>query len=157
MVMKRIHIAVIVLIVGFTVSCNVTKNVPEGDALFKGSTIKVEGSDIPKQKKKQITVELKGITTPRPNSRFLGVPFKLMLYNLAGPPDPTDDPENKGGIRRWIRSMGEPPVLLSDVNLQATNDVLTNHMENRGFFHAKTVSDTVVNKKKATASYFVTP
>ena len=155
MVMKRLHIAVIVLFVGLTVSCNVTKYVPPGDALFRGSSIKVEGTGIPKQKKKQITVELNGITSPRPNSRFLGVPFKLMIYNIVGPPDPKDDPENKGGIKRWIRSMGEPPVLLSDVNLQATNDVLTNHMENRGFFQAKTVSDTIVKKKKATANYFV--
>src|SRR5688572_14943276 len=139
---KSIHIAAIVLIVGFTVSCNVTKHVPPGDALFKGSSIKVEGGGIPKQKKKQITVELNGITTPRPNSRFLGIPLKLMLYNLAGPPDPDDDPNKKRGLRRWIRGMGEPPVLLSDVNLQATSDVLTNHMENRGFFHAKTAADT---------------
>ena len=155
MAMKRIPVAAIVLVVCIAVSCNVTKYVPEGDALYKGASIKVEDSGIAKQKSKQITVELNGITTPRPNSRFLGIPLKLMFYNLAGPADPNDT--KKRGLRRWIRSLGEPPVLVSDVNLQANNDVLTNHMENRGFFHANTVSDTIVKKKKATANYFVKP
>ena len=155
MLSKR-YFAVWVTIIVMVIGCNVTKNVPANDALYKGASIKVKGAGT-KKKNKILTAELRPITRPRPNSRFLGIPFKLMLYNLAGKPDPTDDPKKEKGIRRWIRSLGEPPVLLSEVNLKNNADIITNHMNNRGYFHASTESDTVVKKKKAMAVYSVKP
>ncbi|HUR11590.1 MAG TPA: BamA/TamA family outer membrane protein [Flavitalea sp.] len=137
--------------------CNVTKNVPAGDALYRGASIKIEGAGLSKQKKKIVNAELRTLTRPRPNTRFLGIPFKLMLYNLAGKPDPKDDPKKEKGFRRWLRSLGEAPVLLSDVNLKNNADILRNHMENRGFFHASAEGDTSVKNRKAMANYFVKP
>ena len=144
----------LVFVVVLLGSCNITKHVPPNDALYMGASVKVEGTGSPK-KNKTLNSELKAITRPRPNTRFLGIPFKLMLYNLAGKPDPTDDPKKQKGLRRMIRRMGEPPVLLSQVNLKHNSDVLDNHMENRGYFHSATEADTAVKNKKATANYFV--
>ena len=126
-------------------SCRITKNVPEGDALFMGSSIKVEQSSVSKRATKDLKSELKSITRPRPNRRFVGIPFKLSLYNLGG----------KKGIGKWIRKKGEPPVLLSELNLERNKKVLTNRLENQGFFIAEVKGDTSVKGKKARAVYTV--
>jgi len=125
--------------------CNTTKNIPAGDALYTGHTVKVENADVPKKEKKVITADLQGLIRPRPNSRILGIPFKLVLYNMAG--------KSNNFINKFLRKNGEPPVLLSSVKLDRNIQVVTNTLENRGFFHAKTTGDTVVKNKKASAVY----
>ncbi|MCW3082072.1 BamA/TamA family outer membrane protein [Segetibacter sp.] len=125
--------------------CNITKKVPEGDALYTGHKVKVENASVSNNEKKVITADLQALIRPRPNSRLLGIPFKLGLYNMAG--------KKNNFINKFLRKNGEPPVLLSSVKLERNLQVLTNTLENRGFFHAKTTADTVVKDKKASASY----
>src|SRR3954464_3024990 len=125
--------------------CNTTKNIPQGDALYTGHTVKVENAQVPKNEKKVITADLEGLIRPRPNSRILGIPFKLVLYNMAG--------KSNNFINKFLRKNGEPPVLLSSVKLDRNIQVVTNTLENRGFFHAKTTGDTLVKNKKASATY----
>lgn len=125
--------------------CNVTKHVPDGDALYTGHTVKVEHASVPKNEKKVITADLQALVRPRPNSRILGIPFKLNLYNMAG--------KSNNFINKFLKKNGEPPVLLSSVKLDRNIQVLTNTLENRGFFHARVTGDTVVKNKKASATY----
>lgn len=134
--------AVIGLVFG---GCNVTKNVPAGDALYTGHTVKVENADVPKNEKKVVTADLNALVRPRPNSTILGIPFKLNLYNMAG--------KSNNFINKFLRKSGEPPVLLSSVKLDRNVQVLTNTLENRGFFHAKVTGDTLIKDKKASATY----
>ena len=132
-------------------SCNLTKFVPQGDALYTGATIRVKDSTISKKEKKTVLEQTENLPRPKPNSKFLGVPFKLILYNLGGDP-------NKGGfIRKFFRKAGQPPVLLSSVRLNYNVDVLRNYLENIGYFHARAEGDTVVKKKKGHAYYTLTP
>ena len=65
-------------------ACNVTKNVPANDALYTGATVKVESDTLGNKKKAPIRTRLQAIARPRPNSRILGIPFKLHIYNLGG-------------------------------------------------------------------------
>jgi outer membrane protein insertion porin family len=128
------------LIALLSAGCNVTKNIPEGDALYTGHTVKVENASVPKNEKKVITADLQGLLRPRPNSRILGIPFKLNLYNMAG--------KSNNFINKFLRKTGEPPVLLSSVKLDRNTQVLTNTLENRGFFHAKVTGDTTVKIRR---------
>ena len=132
-------------------SCNVTKLVPDGDQLYTGATVKVEDSTLNKKGKKSIVNQTKGLTRPKPNSKFLGIPFKLILYNMGG------DPEKGGFIRKFLRRIGEPPVLASSLNLEYNEKVLDSYLENVGYFQAAAAGDTVVKKKKAHATYVLTP
>ena len=79
---KAIYFFIIVMI--FFASCNTTKLVPKGDALYTGATIKVKDSTLSKKEKKKIVEQTENLPRPIPNSKFLGIPFKLNLYNLAG-------------------------------------------------------------------------
>ena len=56
-------------------------------------------------------------------------------------------------INKFLRKTGEPPVLLSQLNLARNIQILTNSLENKGFFHAKVTGDTIVKNKKASSSY----
>jgi outer membrane protein insertion porin family len=136
------YVALLALISG---SCNVTKKVPEGDALYTGHTVKLENAPVSKREKKVIKVDLDGLIRPKPNSRILGIPFKLVLYNMAG--------KSNNFINKFLRKNGEPPVLLSSVKLEHNAELMTNRLENRGFFHAKSTGDTIVKDKKASATY----
>ncbi len=132
------------------VSCNSTKLVPKGDALYTGATIKVDDSTLSKKEKNKIVDRTEDLPRPKPNGKFLGIPIKLDLYNLAG------DPKKKGFIRKLLRKFGEPPVLLSSVKPAFNAKVISNFLQNVGYFQAATRWDTIVKKKKAKAIYTVT-
>lgn len=127
------------------VGCNATKFVPEGDALYTGATVKLENSSASSKQNKVLKTDLEGLLRPRPNSSILGIKFKLGLYNLAG--------KKNNFISKFLRKSGEPPVLLSSLKLDRNNELLTNTLENKGFFHAQVTGDTVVKDKKASATY----
>ncbi|MEP6928138.1 MAG: BamA/TamA family outer membrane protein [Ginsengibacter sp.] len=141
-------ISVVALLI---ISCNLTKNVPKGDALYTGATIKVKDSTLSKKEKNKVADFTEHLPRPKPNSKFLGIPFKLILYNLSG------DPKKKGFIRKFLRKLGEPPVLLSNVNLEYNVKVLKNNLENVGYFRNDASGDTTVKKKKAHATYTIEP
>lgn len=131
----------------FIFSCNYTKNIPKGDALYTGATIKVKDSTLSRKEKNKIVDMTEHLPRPNPNSKFLGIKLKLGLYNMSG------NPEKGGFIRKLLRKNGEPPVLLSSVNLDYNAKVLRNFLENQGYFHADAKGDTVVKKKQARAIY----
>jgi len=133
------YIAVIITI-SLLASCSATKKVPAGDALYMGATIKFDSSGLSAKKRKDLRNDLGELTRPRPNRRVLGIPFKLLFNNT-----------------RLFRKKGEPPVLLSAVNLEHNEKVLQSSLENRGYFVARVRSDTTVRRKKARAIYTVQP
>ncbi len=133
-------------------SCSNTRKLPAGEALYLGATVKVEGSELSRKEKKSLRSELSSLTRPRPNKKFLGIRFKLTMYNLAGNPKKENSP---AGILK--NRLGEPPVLLSEVNLERNEKVLQSFLENTGYFKATVKGDTIVKKKKATAVYTVKP
>jgi outer membrane protein insertion porin family len=122
-------------------SCNTTKRVPANDALYMGATVKVESDSLANKKKRAIRTQLQALARPRPNSRFLGIPLKLYFYNMGGL------------FKKW----GEPPVLLSSLNLENNVKILQNTLENTGYFRASVTGDTVLKNKKARAIYTAKP
>jgi outer membrane protein insertion porin family len=141
--MARLVLYLLIIATLLTVSsCSITKKVPDNDALFLGSGVKVESDSLSKKKKTAIRSQLKPLTRPRPNKRFIGIPLKLHFYNMGGL------------FKRW---WGEPPVLLSSVNLENTSKILQNNLENAGFFRSSVTGDTIVKGKKARAEYTAQP
>ena len=52
---------------------------PKGDALYTGATIKVKDSTLSKKEKNKVVDFTEHLPRPKPNSKFLGIPFKLIL------------------------------------------------------------------------------
>jgi outer membrane protein assembly factor BamA len=132
------HIILTVAIL-FLASCNITKKVPPGDALYTGASVKVDGPELSKKEKKSIASDLSSLARPTPNKKILGIRFKLFFYNLG----------------LFKKKLGEPPVLLSDLNLEYNEKVLQSTLENQGFFQASVQGDTVTKKRMAKAIYTV--
>ena len=133
------YLYVIAITVILSAGCSATKSVPANDALYTGATFKLKNSSASKKQNKVLTSDLQALIRPKPNSRLLGIPFKLLIYNAAG--------KKNNFINRFLRKKGEPPVLLSSVNLAKNTQVLSNTLENKGFFHAKATGDTTVKNK----------
>lgn len=110
---------------------------PPGESLYVGSTVKVEGATRGAKEKKTLKDELAGLVRPRPNSKFLGIRFKLMANRIPF----------------LGKKMGEPPVLTSSVNFEKNNEVLQNRLQNRGYFHAAVTWDTTTKRKKTRATF----
>jgi len=135
----------------FFTSCNTTKLVPKDDALYTGATIRVKDSTLLRKQKNKIVDQTEHLPRPLPNSKFLGIPFKLILYNMAG------DTSKHNFIRKFLRKLGQAPVLLSSVNVDYNVKVLQNYLQNIGYFQAIASGDTIVKRRKGHAYYTLTP
>jgi outer membrane protein insertion porin family len=132
--------------------CSNTKYLPEGDMLYVGGEVKVEDSTLTKKQRKTMEKEMEALLRPRPNRAFLGLKFKLYMYNIAG------EPKKDSGFRHWLRTkVGEPPVLFSQVDLDYNADVLQNYAENKGYYKARTGADSVSKNRRAKAMYTLSP
>ncbi|HUQ67135.1 MAG TPA: hypothetical protein VM101_13320, partial [Flavitalea sp.] len=132
-------------------SCSNTKYLPKNESLYIGDDIHIKAPQLKKSQRKAIKGELSPLVRPKPNTHFLGMRPKLWLWNIAG------KPKKKISLRRLIKSLGEPPVLASTVNLERNDVVLQNHLENDGFFNAAVIGEFAIKKRRATAVYTVEP
>jgi outer membrane protein insertion porin family len=131
-------------------ACSNTKYLPAGESLYIGAKVKVNTTGKTEKKAKTMRSELAGLTRPRPNKSILGLRFKLWVYNIAG------HPKKETSLRGKLKyKVGEPPVLLRDVNLDRNIKVLQSNIQNQGFFQATVKGDTTVKNRRATAHYTV--
>ncbi|HET7000327.1 MAG TPA: hypothetical protein VFI33_03425, partial [Puia sp.] len=132
------------------VACSQTKGLKEGQYLYKGPVIKINSPEkISGRKKSQIKSQLEGLLRPKPNGTFLGIPFKLLIYNMAAEP-------KRKGLSYWLKNkVGEPPVLGSMSAFGKNRLILQNHLENIGYFQDSVKLDTVTKKLKIRDIYTV--
>src|SRR5690606_12599748 len=120
-------------------SCSATKKVPEGDALYTGAKVEIKDKGMKASERKELRSDLESLTRPRPNKKLLGIRWNLLFYNMG----------------LFKKKLGEPPVLLSQLDLDHNVKVLESSLVNRGYFHARVSGDTTVKRKKAKATYTV--
>ena len=136
-------------------SCSTTRTVPEGDRLYTGSDVKWISDTVTKKKPKDYSDLADGMNSrirPNRNRRFLGMPFKLWLYNLG------NEPKGKGLNYLLRKKWGEPPVLLSQAKPDYTSRILEEYLVDNGYFQAGVTSAVKLSgKKKASLNYTATP
>lgn len=138
------------LLVMMIVSCNPLKKIPQNDALYTGASLKIDSTPLSKKQKKQLQSDLKALIRPKPNKKFLGMRLKLTAYYAAG------NPKKEKSIAGWLKyKVGEPPVLLSEVNIDRNVEVLQNTLENTGYFNAEVQWDSTIKGRTASLAYTV--
>ncbi|MEK6452284.1 MULTISPECIES: translocation and assembly module lipoprotein TamL [unclassified Myroides] len=147
------HILAGGVVFAFLFSCSATRHLKENEYLYTGGKIIIESDSLSKSQKSEMADGLQGLLRPIPNSSFLGMHPKLFFYNLGGNPDKT----NK--LRRWLRNkMGQPPVLIDQVDMDQNRAILSNRLENQGYFNVEVSSDSVVvSEKKRRVDYTIVP
>ncbi|WP_026475034.1 translocation and assembly module lipoprotein TamL [Alkaliflexus imshenetskii] len=124
--------------------CSSTKYVPEGERLLSRVRINHDARDMSRE-------DLKLYLRQQENLRILGVwRLHLGLYNLSG----RDDSK---GFNRWLRRIGEAPVIYDSSLVDRSVEQMGLYMRNRGYYLAQ-VKDTVTfpSDKKARVTYNIT-
>ena len=145
---KVISLAYILLLWG----CSVSKYIPEGESLYTGAKIKIYAdSSLTKKQTKLVNEQLVTIIRPIPNKTIFGFPYKVWLYYVLG------EPRKKKSPRKWFRDkFGEPPVLASKRAVNINTEIISNFLNNEGYFRSTASGDLIVNGKKANAIYTAT-
>lgn len=86
------------------------------------------------------TDSILSLVNPKPNTRILGYPLKLKLYQMA----PIDANGNK---RSWLSKIGEAAVLVKQKSIDQSKDQLKSFFEAQGYFKVE-VHDTVIKRKR---------
>jgi len=128
-------------------ACSTTKYVPQGEKLYTGASVKVEDKNIKKADSKNISTEMKALVRPKPNSSLLGMRIKLWLYYKTK--------ARKGFIQKFFSKYGEPPVYVSQVNLETNSNIMQNRLQNESYFQSTVRGDTIGKKKTASAEFIV--
>lgn len=110
-------------------ACAVKKYMPEDAYLYSQGKVVLE-SEKELEDKKYIQQKVDEVLFPTPNSSTLGLRPKLHFYYKA-------QREKPGIINSFLnKKIGEKPVYFSDVNLENTEKVLINRLENLGHFNS---------------------
>ena len=142
-----IYILPLLLLLVLSSGCSVTKAVPEGQALFWGYDVKVNGEKDTSKRSAEMEAELSATVRPQPNASILGMRPKLAIYNAFYT-------EKEKGLKHWIMTkLGEPPVLFSEVDTASISQVMSNRLHNRGYFNNTVGSTASIKDKKATIDW----
>ena len=129
-------------VLGLLASCNTTKYVPEGKYLLHNYEIKSDSRQINRD-------EIDNYVRQKPNKSILGFKFHLFLYNLS-------KAEKDNGINRWLRRIGEEPVIF-DVNTQnRTVTQMELYLRNKGYYKGIISDTTIIKNQKAQTIYTIT-
>lgn len=143
---------IFIILCGFLLySCSNTKYLPQDEQLFVGGKVNVLDTNLSKTEKSKIEDYLAESIRPKPNKSFLGMRWRLYVYNIVGTPK-----REQGGLKNWLRDkLGEPPVLASQVNLNTNNSIFENQLNNIGYLNAEVTSTKKTKNQRTTALFSV--
>jgi len=124
------NISLLFLVLFTCYACSVKRYIPEDEYLYRGGTIHLEDS-VKQENLSTLEEQLNSMLYPEPNSSFLGSYPGLYYYYK-------NQEENPGFIARFLnKRIGEEPVYFSEVNINDTEKLLENRLENNGYFYGE--------------------
>jgi len=148
MIQSRLNKYILISICMLLFACSGTRHLPKGEKLYTGAEIKLVSTDKASGgiNKGLIKTLAKASVRPLPNSSYFGMRPQLMLYMSAG-----ENPKSK--FKKWLRKIGQAPVLMSAVKPQVTTAVIDSKLFNIGIFNSMTEFSIVDKKKTASVVY----
>jgi len=168
-------IIVFILFIIVIISCNATKRVPEGKYLLTKNNIIVND-------KKTSDPEISSYLKQAPNTKVLGFPFSLHLYNMANTTNNNSfnnwlekNPKKEKklisvfsrkqvkalgkaykGINSWFIKNGNSPVISDSIKVKKSVISLTKYMQSKGFFDAEvSFKQDKKSNKKTSIDYLI--
>lgn len=129
-------------------SCSSARHVPQGQYLLDNVSIEIDDStdNISEQ-------EMRTFVRQQPNHKMLwSMKLQLGIYNMSGK-------DSTKWWNKWIRKVGEPPVIFDSAQTDDGVRQLTKALINKGYLGATVDVDTVLNtkKRKADVTYRLHP
>ena len=138
----------ILLLLLISAGCSSTRLLPEGSLLLDDVALKINDST-----KTLDETEMMTFVRHQENNRMLwSAKLRLGIFNLSGR-------DSTKWWNRWVRKLGEPPVIYSEANTLSDAEQLRKAMVNAGFLKATVDIDTIPNykKKKMKVAYTLNP
>lgn len=131
--------------------CNATRHVPQGKYLLQSNSLKIK-SDQAITRRGELSDQLSSLIIQKPNTRFLGMPYKVWLYNGRY----RHYTKDSSAVNFQLKSKTVERPVIYDSTLQRRSALnLKSFLFNKGYFYTQ-VYDTVVFKgKRAKVSYRV--
>ncbi len=142
-----------VIVIVFLTGCNSARHVPEGSYLLDKVKIIIDDTLTSDYKESLKSEELLSYVRQQPNHKILwSAKTRLGVYNMSGS-------DTTKWWNRWIRKLGEPPVIYDPTLQQASVNQLKTALINKGYLYADVEADTITypNKKKVEVEYIVRP
>ena len=136
-------IAVIILSAG----CHTTRHLDNNQFLLKKNRV-VLRSDHKIAGRSEVKDNLSKMILQKPNSRFAGIPFKLLLYNRHYNKLHTEAADS-------LPKSVERPVIVDSALMQRTVQNMKNFLNYQGYFYAKVKDTFIVKHQKAFATYTI--
>lgn len=131
-----IHILLYIIMIIVSCACSSTKHVQKNQLLVNKVNIKVNDN------KNVKATNLINYLKQQPNHSVLGgLKLQLGLYNLSGK-------DSTKRVNKWLRNMGEPPVVYNHALTEASIKELKTLLVNKGYINANVTVDTFINAKK---------
>lgn len=131
-------------------SCGVTKHVPEDKLLLRANKIELI-TDKKSSEKSELKEQLESLTVQNPNTYLFGIwPYKVWLYNLRHKKYLADSTN----FQLETRTV-EAPVILDPNAIERTQDLMSNHLFNVGYFHSFINTEIDTQGQKAKVRYEV--
>jgi len=116
--------------------------VPENKYLLDSYEIKTDKGKLDKD-------EIKNYIKQKPNKKIFGFRFHLAIYNLS-------KKDKEKGVNRWLRSIGEEPVIYDEYARDKTTSQLWLYLRNKGYYNSVVRDTTIFKKQKAKNIYYLT-
>lgn len=132
-------------------SCESSKHVPQGSYLLDKVNIRLDSAAAGNDELD--VTEMQSYLRQLPNHKMLwSIKFRLGFYNMSGK-------DSTNWWNRWMRKLGEPPVIYDPALAEASASQLKQYLANKGYFNARVEIDSVVNerKRKIALSYNLMP
>ncbi len=134
----------LLVVVWAMLSCSPTKYVPEGEYLLDKVNIHSDVKGIS-------SLDLSPYVKQNPNYKtFALYKLPLGLYSLSG--------RDSGRFyNRWLKSIGEPPVLFDSAQVIRTEQELQRVFVNKGYINAQVQTDVKKANRKVEVKYVIQP
>ncbi|MEX2088598.1 MAG: BamA/TamA family outer membrane protein [Bacteroidota bacterium] len=134
-----VSIGLVMLVLAAGSGCSGTGYLAQGEKLYTGAELQIgKKGEIPDES--DLEAQLENLIVPEPNGKLLWLfRVKLWLYNVG----------------LFKESMGEPPVLLEDVDPDRVATRMRTLLENKGYFQAEVNYTVHEEEKTADVQYLV--
>lgn len=157
-------------------ACNTLKRVNEGELLLTENTIYADGEKV-------LDADIRSLIIQEPNSRLLGYPLRLNLYNLAKKDADSayrawllKKPKRLerlssilsekqvhrlgesffvSGYSEWLKNIGEAPVIIDTSKAGKTLERLSSYYDSKGYFNNTTTYsiDSTAGNQRGAITY----
>ncbi len=114
-------------------SCNPYKQLSDGQYLLEKNEVQLEFKDKKENSEFYRKVDFDNITDilkQRPNNKLLGIyKFHVRVYTFGAKKD--------NGFRRWLKRIGEPPVILDTSLVSESSKQMKLFLQKKGYFNAQ--------------------